>query len=90
VFTGARSPRRRLASADLSRPSGLGFGRDLVREKARGVRNASVRLARAYSGWDSTLGGGGGSVRRGSPGFSAPAAGLIYDLWNLAQKGPER
>jgi hypothetical protein len=90
VFIGARSPRQHLAGADRSRLSGLGFGRDLVQENARGVDNPSGRLAQAHSGWDSTLGGGGGSVRRGSPAFSAPAVGLIYGLRNLAQKGPER
>jgi hypothetical protein len=39
VLTGARSPWRHFAGADRSRPSRLGFGRDLVLGNARDVCN---------------------------------------------------
>jgi hypothetical protein len=56
-------PRRRLAGVGRSRPSGLGFGRGLAREEARGTRNTPEWLARVCIGCGGALGGGGRSVR---------------------------
>jgi hypothetical protein len=57
-------PWRQLTGDGRSRPSGPHFERDLALEEARGTRNTPGRLARACSGCDGALGGGGGLVRR--------------------------